>query len=146
MMGTRPQTLYGFADSPVGLAAVMLDHGADWLSRPGQHGPRWTSPGRAPHARRHPGQRHAFLADEYRGLLATLSWENKLPLLRLKGVSVPVAVSTFADELYQVPRSWAEQAYPDLISTTSTTRAGTSRPGSSRSCSRQTSARLPIAR
>ncbi len=44
-----------------------------------------------------------------------LYWENKLSLLGPKGVTVPVAVSVFPDEVIQVPRSWAEQAYPNLI-------------------------------
>jgi hypothetical protein len=46
---------------------------------------------------------------------ARLYWENKLPFFTPKGVNVPVAVSAFADELYQTPRSWAERAYPNLI-------------------------------
>ena len=44
-----------------------------------------------------------------------LYWENKLPFFSVKGVKIPVGVSTFADELYRVPRSWAEQAYPNLV-------------------------------
>jgi pimeloyl-ACP methyl ester carboxylesterase len=44
-----------------------------------------------------------------------LYWENKLSFFGPKGVAIPVAVSVFPDELYQVPRSWAEQAYPNLI-------------------------------
>ena len=47
---------------------------------------------------------------------ARLYWENKLPFFSVKGVKVPVGVSTFADEIYRVPRSWAEQAYPNLVS------------------------------
>ena len=46
---------------------------------------------------------------------ARLYWENKTDFFVLKGVSVPVAVSAFAEELYQAPRSWAERAYPKLI-------------------------------
>ena len=46
---------------------------------------------------------------------ARLYWENKLPFFAVKGVKVPVGVSTFADEIYRVPRSWAEQAYPNLV-------------------------------
>jgi len=42
-------------------------------------------------------------------------WENKLAFWSVKGVSIPVAVSAFPDELYQCPRSWAERAYPKLI-------------------------------
>ena len=47
---------------------------------------------------------------------ARLYWENKLPFFAVKGVKVPVGVSTFADEIYRAPRSWAEQAYPNLVS------------------------------
>jgi pimeloyl-ACP methyl ester carboxylesterase len=44
-----------------------------------------------------------------------LYWEKKVGFFSVKGVSIPVAVSAFPDELYQAPRSWAEQAYPHLI-------------------------------
>jgi pimeloyl-ACP methyl ester carboxylesterase len=112
-MGLRPQTLYGLADSPVALAAWMLDHDAQsladivlafegrpvgaltrdavldnitmtWLSNTG------TSSGR-------------------------LYWENKLGFFDIKGVTVPAAVTVFPHELYRAPRSWTEQAYPNLI-------------------------------
>ena len=46
---------------------------------------------------------------------ARLYWENKLGFFSPKGVTVPVAVSAFSDELFQAPRSWAEQAYPRLV-------------------------------
>ena len=55
---------------------------------------------------------------------ARLYWENKLPFFSVKGVKVPVGVSTFADELYRVPRSWAEQAYPNLVTYTQHDRGG----------------------
>ena len=55
---------------------------------------------------------------------ARLYWENKLPFFSVKGVKVPVGVSTFADEIYRVPRSWAEQAYPNLVSYTQHDRGG----------------------
>lgn len=112
-MGNRPQTLYGLADSPVALAAWMLDHDAlslediasavagdpvgnltrdevldnitlTWLTNTG------VSSGR-------------------------LYWENTLGFFDVKGVTVPTAVSVFPRELYQAPRSWTEQAYPNLI-------------------------------
>jgi pimeloyl-ACP methyl ester carboxylesterase len=113
-MGLRAQTLYGLADSPIALAAWMLDHDArsyDDISK-------------------------AFVDGEPVGNLtrdevldnitltwisntgvssARLYWENKLGFFDVKGVTVPTAVSVFPRELYQVPRSWAEQAYPDLI-------------------------------
>jgi pimeloyl-ACP methyl ester carboxylesterase len=112
-MGLRPQTLYGLADSPVALAAWMLDHDAyslediasafdgepvdnltrdevldnitmTWVTNTG------VSSGR-------------------------LYWENKLGFFDIKGASVPAAVSVFPRELYQAPRSWTEKAYPNLI-------------------------------
>jgi pimeloyl-ACP methyl ester carboxylesterase len=112
-MGLRPQTLYGLADSPVNLAAWMLDHDArsyediaaafeghpvgnltrdevldnitmTWVTNTG------VSSGR-------------------------LYWENKLGFFDIKGASVPAAVSVFPRELYQAPRSWSEKAYPNLI-------------------------------
>jgi len=112
-MSLHPQTLYGLADSPVALAAWMLDHDArsyediaaafdghpvgnltrdevldnitlTWLTNTG------ISSGR-------------------------LYWENKLGFFDVKGAAVPAAVSVFPAELYQAPRSWAEQAYPKLV-------------------------------
>jgi pimeloyl-ACP methyl ester carboxylesterase len=111
-MGNRPQTLYGLEDSPIGLAAWILDHdiwsykliasvfdGAvegltrddildnitlTWLTRTG------ISSGR-------------------------LYWENKLPFFEPKGVKVPTVVSAFPDEICPMPRSWVEKAYAGLI-------------------------------
>jgi pimeloyl-ACP methyl ester carboxylesterase len=112
-MASHPQTLYGLADSPVALAAWMLDHdlfsyediarGFDgdpvdnltpdevldnvtltWLTNTG------VSSGR-------------------------LYWENTLGFFDVKGVSVPAAVSVFPRELYRAPRSWTERAYPNLV-------------------------------
>jgi pimeloyl-ACP methyl ester carboxylesterase len=111
-MATHPQALYGIADSPVGLAAWLLDHDATSL---------------ALIARVFDGQPEGLTRDDvldnitHYWLTTTgissgrLYWENKLSFFGPKGVSVPVAVSVFPDELYQVPRSWAEQAYPNLI-------------------------------
>jgi len=113
-MGLRPQTLYGIADSPVGLAAYMLDHDA------------WSY------------QRISDLfvdGKPYGDLLpedildnitlywltntaissARLYWEKNVGFFDVKGVSIPAAVSAFPDELYQAPRSWTERAYPKLI-------------------------------
>jgi pimeloyl-ACP methyl ester carboxylesterase len=112
-MGLRPQTLYGLADSPVALAAWMLDHDA----------------------RSYEDIARAFAGDPVGNLTrdevldnitltwvtntgvssGRLYWENKLGFVDVKGVSVPAAVSVFPNELYQAPRSWAEQAYPKLI-------------------------------
>jgi pimeloyl-ACP methyl ester carboxylesterase len=112
-LGLRPQTMYGLADSPIGLAAYFLDHDARsyalisrvfaggsegltrddvldnitlaWLTNTGVSGGR-------------------------------LYWENKgASFFAVKGVTVPTAVSVFPDELYPAPKSWAEKAYPKLI-------------------------------
>ena len=111
-MGSRPQTLYGIEDSPIGLAAWILDHDA----------------------RSYELISHAF-NDKKVGLTkddildnitlywltktgissARLYWENKVIFFKQLGVKIPVAVSAFPDELYQVPKSWAEKAYPKLI-------------------------------
>ena len=113
-MGLRPQTLYGIADSPIGLAAYFLDHDArsyDLISRVFQ--------GRAEGLTRDDVLDNITIA----WLTNTgvsggrLYWENwgKVGFFNVKGVSIPVAVSVFPDELYPAPRSWAEQAYPQLI-------------------------------
>jgi pimeloyl-ACP methyl ester carboxylesterase len=113
-MGLRPQTLYGLADSPVALAAWMLDHDA----------------------RSYEDISHAFVDEHPVGNLtrdevldnitltwltntgissARLYWENKLGFFDVKGVTVPAAVSVFPHELYQAPRTWTERAYDNLI-------------------------------
>ncbi|MDQ3821811.1 MAG: epoxide hydrolase [Actinomycetota bacterium] len=111
-LGTHPQTLYGIADSPVGLAAWLLDHDATSL---------------ALIARVFDGQTEGLSRDDVLDNIThywltntgissgRLYWENKFSFFGPKGVSIPVAVSSFPDELYQVPRSWAEEAYPNLI-------------------------------
>ena len=121
MMGTRPQTLYGVADSPVGLAAWLLDHGDGW----GQPAAPVTSavPGHTSHG--HPAgdlTRDDVLDNITLYWLtntgvssARLYWENKLSLYNAADVSVPAAVSVFPGENYQAPRSWAERAYHNLI-------------------------------
>jgi pimeloyl-ACP methyl ester carboxylesterase len=112
IMATRPQTLYGLADSPADLAAFTLDHG-DGTGQPG------------------------LVAQALRGHLASdltrddildnitlywltntgvsaarLYWENKADFFDAKPITIPFAISVFPDELYQAPRSWAERAYP----------------------------------
>jgi pimeloyl-ACP methyl ester carboxylesterase len=111
-MGNRPQTLYGIADSPVGLAAWILDH--DEASE-------------ALMARVFAGQSEGLTRDDILDNItlywltntaissARLYWENKLAFFAPKDVAVPVAVSVFPDEIYDAPRSWAERAYPKLI-------------------------------
>jgi pimeloyl-ACP methyl ester carboxylesterase len=113
-MALHPQTLYGLADSPVALAAWMLDHDAQSYE----------------------DIKHAFVDGHPVGGLtrdevldnitftwltntgvssARLYWEDALGFFDVKGVSIPTAVSVFPRELYQAPRSWAEKAYPNLI-------------------------------
>jgi pimeloyl-ACP methyl ester carboxylesterase len=112
-MGTKPQTMYGLADSPVTLAAWMINHDA---------------------------ASYQDIADAFAGhpvgnltrdevldnvtfywltntgvSSARMYWENTVGFFDVKGVSIPAAVSTFAHEIYTVPRSWAERAYPKLI-------------------------------
>jgi pimeloyl-ACP methyl ester carboxylesterase len=115
IMTTRPQTLYGLADSPVHLASFMLDHG-DGTGQPGL-------------VRR-------VLEGTYESALTTddlldnitlywltntgvssgrLYWENKADFFDAKNISIPFAISVFPDELYQAPRSWAERAYPNNL-------------------------------
>lgn len=111
LMGTRPQTLTGLADSPIGLAAFMLDHDVHSLELMSQA------------FRGKPGglTRDDILDDITLYWLtntaissARLYWENKYPFFGVKGVSIPVAVSVFPSELYEAPKSWAERAYPKL--------------------------------
>jgi len=112
MMATRPQTLTGLADSPVFLAAFMLDHDAKSL---------------ALISRAFAGQKEGLTRDDVLDNI-TLFWltnsgvsaarlyaENKRSFFGINHVKIPVAVSVFPDELYQAPKSWVEQAYPNLI-------------------------------
>ncbi len=111
-MGSRPQTMTGFADSPIGLATFLLDHDARSLELI---------------ARSFDGQNEGLTPDDVLDNVtlywltntgvssARLYWENKLAFFSPKGVKVPTAVSVFPDELYQTPRNWAERAYPKLI-------------------------------
>jgi pimeloyl-ACP methyl ester carboxylesterase len=113
-MGLRPQTLYGIADSPVGLAAYFLDHDARSYKLI---------------SRVFAGESAGLTRDDILDNItitwltntalsgARLYWENwgKIGFFNAKGVAVPVAVSVFPDELYPVPRSWAERAFPKLI-------------------------------
>jgi pimeloyl-ACP methyl ester carboxylesterase len=120
-MATRPQTLYGLADSPVGLAAWLLDHGDGW----GQPAPPVTSAVLGHTSQGHPAgdlTRDDVLDNITLYWLtntgvssARLYWENKLGLYNDADVSVPAAVSVFPGENYQAPRSWAERAYHSLI-------------------------------
>jgi pimeloyl-ACP methyl ester carboxylesterase len=112
-MGTRPQTMYGVADSPVGLAAWMINHDAASYQDIA-----------AAFAGQPVGDltRDQVLDNVTLTWLtntgvssARLYWENKVGFFDVKNVSVPAAVSTFAHEIYKVPHSWAERAYPNLM-------------------------------
>ena len=114
-MGLRPQAIYGIADSPVGIAGYFLDHDERSL---------------AMISRVFDGQLEGLTRDDILDNV-TLTWltntvisggrlyweafQNKISFFGAKGVSIPVAVSVFPDELYLAPRSWAERAYPKLI-------------------------------
>jgi pimeloyl-ACP methyl ester carboxylesterase len=111
-MANRPQTIYGMEDSPVGLAAWLIDH--DTRSY-------------ALIARVFDGQTEGLTRDDVLDNItlywltntavssARIYWENKLAFFAPKHVAIPVAVSAFPDEVVQTPRSWAERAYPKLI-------------------------------
>ena len=111
-MGNRPQTLYAIEDSPIGLAAWMLDHDAaslDLITRVFE------------------GASEGLTKDDILDNVtlywltrtgvssARLYWESKLAFFAPKGVDLPTGVSAFPDEIYTAPRSWAEKAYPNLI-------------------------------
>ncbi|MFL5184487.1 MAG: epoxide hydrolase family protein [Microvirga sp.] len=111
-MGTRPQTLYGIADSPIGLAAWILDHDIRSYELI---------------ARVFDGQAEGLTRDDILDNItlywltntavssARLYWENKLAFFAPKNVTIPVAVSVFPNDIYAAPRSWTERAYPKLI-------------------------------
>jgi pimeloyl-ACP methyl ester carboxylesterase len=115
IMTTRPQTLYGLADSPIDLAAFAIDHG-DGTGQPGliQQVLRGT-------------YQSALTRDDILDNItlywltntgisaARLYWENKADFFDAKPITIPFAISVFPDELYQAPRSWAERAYPDNL-------------------------------
>ncbi|MEP9373547.1 epoxide hydrolase family protein [Mesorhizobium sp. KR1-2] len=115
-MNNRPQTLYGLADSPVGLAAWMIDH--DDRSQ-------------KMIARVFAGQSEGLSKDDVLDNVtlywltntavssARLYWDNAHHptggFFDIRGITIPVAVTAFPDEIYTAPRSWAEKAYPNLI-------------------------------
>ncbi len=111
-MSHRPQTLYGIEDSPIGLAAWMLDHDARSY---------------ALISRVFGGDSEGLTRDDILDNVtlywltntaissARLYWESKLAFFAPKGVAIPVAVSAFPDEIYTAPRSWTERAYPRLV-------------------------------
>lgn len=111
-MGTRPQTLVGLADSPVGLATFMLDHDArslDMITRSFNGVEEGLTPEDVL------DNVTLFWLTNTGVSAARLYWENKLPFFAPKGVTIPVAVSAFPDDLCPVSKNWAEKAYPNLI-------------------------------
>ena len=118
LMGSRPQTLYGIADSPIGLASWLLDHN-DADAQPAATV--------AAALNRTASATGELTRDEIldnitlywltnTGVSASrLYWEYKGGFFNAKGVSIPVAVSVFPGEQYEAPRSWTEKAYPKLI-------------------------------
>jgi pimeloyl-ACP methyl ester carboxylesterase len=110
-MGNRPQTLYGIVDSPIGLAAWMLDH--DERSYQLIARAFTGNPGGLSRDDVLDNVTHYWLTNS--GISsARLYWESHLGFFDVKGVEIPVGVTVFPDELYPAPRSWAEQAYPKL--------------------------------
>jgi pimeloyl-ACP methyl ester carboxylesterase len=115
-MNNRPQTLYGLADSPVGLAAWMLDHDIRSYRMI---------------ARSFDGKSEGLTPDDVLDNVtlywltntaissARLYWDTarvaKGGFFDVRGLQIPVAISAFPDEIYQAPQSWAEKAYPKLI-------------------------------
>jgi pimeloyl-ACP methyl ester carboxylesterase len=118
MMAARPQTLYGIADSPVGLAAWLLDHN-DADGQPAaavMEGLRRTASATGELTRDEILDNITLYWLTNTGVSASrLYWEYRGGFFNAKGVSIPVAVSVFPSEQYQAPRSWAERAYPRLI-------------------------------
>ena len=115
IMSTRPQTLYGMADSPVDLAAFAIDHG-DGTGQPGLIGRilRGDLPGDLTRDDILDNITLYWLTNT--GVSAArLYWENKAAFFDAKPITIPFAISVFPDELYQAPRSWAERAYPDNL-------------------------------
>ncbi|HEY1777438.1 MAG TPA: epoxide hydrolase [Solirubrobacteraceae bacterium] len=115
IMATRPQTLYGLADSPIDLAAFSLDHG-DGTGQPG-----------LVEGVLNGTVANALTRDDLLDNItlywltntgvsaARLYWENKADFFNAKNITIPFAISVFPDELYQAPRSWAERAYPNNL-------------------------------
>ena len=111
-MSNRPQTLYALLDSPIGLAAWILDHDKDSYEMI------------APAFAGNPGglSRDDVLDNITMYWLtktgissARLYWENKLGFFNVQGVKVPTGVSAFPHEIYTAPQSWSEKAYPNLV-------------------------------
>ena len=112
-MGSRPQSLAGLTDSPVGLASFIIDFDPKGLAKL--------------IAGVFEGREEGLTRDDVLDSItlfwltntavsaARLYWENKFNYFSPKGVTIPAAVSVFPDELFQAPRSWTERAYPNLV-------------------------------
>jgi pimeloyl-ACP methyl ester carboxylesterase len=112
IMATRPQTLYGLADSPTDLAAFMLDHG-DGTGQPGLVEQALKGTLASDLTRDDLLDNITLYWLTNTGVSAArLYWENKGDFFDAKPITIPYAISVFPDELYQAPRSWAERAYP----------------------------------
>jgi pimeloyl-ACP methyl ester carboxylesterase len=115
IMSTRPQTLYGLADSPVDLAAFMLDHG-DGTGQPGLVTQVLEGTLESDLTRDDLLDNITLYWLTNTGVSAArLYWENKAAFFDAKAITIPFAISVFPDELYQAPRSWAERAYPNNL-------------------------------
>ena len=113
-MSLRPQTLYGLADSPIALAAWMLDHDAKSYEDISRGIVEEQPVGNLTRDEVLDNITLTWLTNT--GVSSgRLYWESNLGFFDVKGVTVPAAVSVFPRELYQAPRSWTEQAYPNLI-------------------------------
>jgi pimeloyl-ACP methyl ester carboxylesterase len=111
-MANRPQTLYGIADSPIGLAAWMIDHDSqsyDLIAR--------VFDGKSEGLTREDIVENITLywLTNTAVSSARLYWESKLAFFAPKGIPIPTAVSSYPNEIYAAPRSWTEKAYPTLI-------------------------------
>jgi pimeloyl-ACP methyl ester carboxylesterase len=114
-MATRPQTLYGLADSPVDLAAFMLDHG-DGTGQPGLVEQILNGSPQGDLTRDDILDNITLYWLTNTGVSsARLYWENKADFFDAKNITIPFAISVFPDELYQAPGSWAERAYPENL-------------------------------
>jgi pimeloyl-ACP methyl ester carboxylesterase len=115
IMATRPQTLYGLADSPVDLAAFALDHG-DGTGQPGLVEQVLGGSLDSDLTRDDLLDNITLYWLTNTGVSAArLYWENKADFFDAKPITIPFAISVFPDELYQAPRSWAERAYPNNL-------------------------------
>ena len=115
ILATRPQTLYGLADSPIDLASFILDHG-DGTGQPGLVKQAVQGEPVGDLTRDDILDNITLYCLTNTGVSsARLYWENKADFFDAKPITIPFAISVFPDELYQAPRSWAERAYPDNL-------------------------------